>query len=156
MSQNSTEGLQFRNPVLKPFIILAGDWKTVGHHRLMPGTTLHGITSFSWLEGSAFLIMHTQMDEPEVPDSVSVIGSDDATGRLFMLYIDVRGVSRKFEVRFTGNVLEMWRDFPGFAQRCKCVLKDGGESMEGIWELCEDGVNWVRDMELRYTKVEGR
>ncbi len=153
MSQNSKQGLQLKNPMLEPFNILTGEWKTVGHHRLMPGTTFHGHTSFNWLEGGTFIVMHTQMDEPEVPDSASVIGSDDAAGRLYMLYYDVRGISRKFEVRFNGNVLEMWRDFPGFSQRCKCVVKDGGNSMEGIWELCEDGVNWVRDMELIYTKV---
>jgi hypothetical protein len=47
------------NPALKPFNALVGEWKTVGTHPGLPDTTLHGHTSFAWLEGGAFLIMHS-------------------------------------------------------------------------------------------------
>jgi hypothetical protein len=84
------------NPALKPFNALVGEWKTVGTHPGLPDTTLHGHTSFAWLEGGAFLIMHSEIDEPEIPSGIAIIGSDDATDEFFMLYFDERGVSRKY------------------------------------------------------------
>jgi hypothetical protein len=40
---------------------------------------------------------------------MAVIGSDDAAATYFMLYFDERGVSRKYDVTMTGNVLTWWR-----------------------------------------------
>jgi hypothetical protein len=38
--------------------------------------------------------MHSEIDEPEIPSGIAIIGSDDATDEFFMLYFDERGVSR--------------------------------------------------------------
>lgn len=83
------------NPALKPFEFLIGDWRTRGTHPMVPGKELLGRTSFAWHEGSAFfLIMRSEVHEPDFPDSVAIIGSDDTSGRFVMIYIDERGVSR--------------------------------------------------------------
>ena len=70
-----------------------------------------------------------------------------------MLYYDTRGVSRNFEVKFNDNVLEIERIFPGFSQRFKGIVKNNGNTIEGVWELCEDEVNWKSDLEITYTKI---
>ena len=49
------------NPALKAFGVLVGEWNTVGTHPLVPGTTFHGHASFEWIEGGAFLIMHSEI-----------------------------------------------------------------------------------------------
>src|SRR5262245_33421867 len=98
MAKNSKREASIPNPALKPFSVLIGNWNTTGTHPRIPNTSLHGRTSFDWLEGGAFLMMHSEIDEPGIPSSIAIFGSDDATEEYFMLYFDERGVSRKYEV----------------------------------------------------------
>ena len=70
------------NPARHPLSVLIGEWTTVGTHQLVPGTTFHGHTSFEWLEGGAFLMMHSEIDEPGIPSGIAIFGSDDALGRI--------------------------------------------------------------------------
>lgn len=76
------------NPLLQTLSILVGTWTTVGTHPLVPGKTFHGRTTFSWIEGGAFLAMRSQIDEPEIPNGIAIFGTDDATGECSMLYFD--------------------------------------------------------------------
>ena len=85
------------NPALKKLNFLVGEWKTVGTHPLVPDTIFHGHTSFDWLEGGAFLIMHSEIDEPQIPSGIAIFGSDDSNKEFYMLYFDERHVSRKYE-----------------------------------------------------------
>src|SRR5438034_9356528 len=85
MAEISQNEASIPNPALEPFAVLVGKWKTVGTHPLVPGTTFHGHTSFDWLEGGAFLVMHSEIDEPEIPSGIAIFGSDDAAGEYFML-----------------------------------------------------------------------
>lgn len=93
-----------QNPALKPFSVLVGNWETVGIHPLFPGITFHGHTSFDWLEGGAFLIMHSEINEPGIPSGIAIFGSDETSKEFFMLYFDERGVSRKLEVTLHDNI----------------------------------------------------
>ena len=140
------------NPALEPLGAFIGTWDTVGTHSMMPGTTLHGRTSFEWLEGGAFLVIHSEIDEPGIPTGIVIIGSDDAKAKLFMLYFDERGVSRVFEVSFRDNVLKWWRDAPGFSQRFTGTLNDDRNTIVGVSELSRDDSTWQRDLELTYTR----
>jgi hypothetical protein len=92
MIKNSKHEAAIPNPALKPFGILIGEWKTTGTHPYVPGTTFHGFTSFKWMEGGAFLIMHSEIDEEEIPSGIAIFGSDNSTGEYFMLYFDERKV----------------------------------------------------------------
>ena len=153
MAENSRHEAAIPNPALKPFSVLVGEWNTIGTHRLIPNTTLHGHTSFAWLEGGAFLIMHSEIEEPGIPSGIAVFGSDDVNGEYFMLYFDERGVSRKFEVTLRDNILKFWRNSPGFSQRFTGTFTDEGHTLIGVSELSEDDSTWKRDLELTYTRV---
>ncbi|HMC56385.1 MAG: hypothetical protein DMD35_19415 [Gemmatimonadetes bacterium] len=140
------------NPALEPLSVLVGRWTTVGTHPLVPGTTFHGRTSFDWLEGGAFLIMHSEVDEPQIPSAIAIFGSDDATGKCTMLYFDERGVSRHYEVSLRDNVLKWWRDAPEFSQRFTGTIAADGRTIVGRGELSRDGATWEGDLALTYTR----
>jgi hypothetical protein len=142
------------NPSLGSLSVLVGTWNTVGTHPLVPGTTFHGRTSFAWIEGGAFLIMHSQINEPEIPSGIAVFGSDDATGECSMLYFDERGVSRRYEVSIQNNVWKWWRNAPGFSQRFTGRIAADGRTIVSRGELSRDGARWEPDLELTYTRVD--
>jgi hypothetical protein len=71
------------NPALQALGFLIGSWRTEGTHPAMPDTTFHGRASFQWVEGGAFLIMHSEIDEAGIPSGVAIFGSDGGAGRLW-------------------------------------------------------------------------
>lgn len=142
------------NPALEPFRVLIGTWKTLGTHPMVPGKTFHGRTTFSWIEGGAFLIMRSEIDEPEIPSGIAVFGSDDAMGEYSMQYFDERGVSRKYDVGFQNNVLKWWRNDPKFSQRFETTIASDGRTMVSRGELSRDGGPWQPDLELTFTRSE--
>ena len=118
-----------QNPALKAFSVLVGEWQTVGSHPYLPDTTLHGRTSFTWIEGGAFLVMRSEIAEEKIPAGIAIFGSDDASGEFFMLYFDERKVSRKYQVSFQDNILNnsvacYLRVFPGvISKRCLLIIR---------------------------------
>ena len=154
MSKLVTNEAAKPNPSLGSLSVLVGTWNTVGTHPLVPGTTFHGRTSFAWIEGGAFLIMHSQIDEPAIPSGIAVFGSDDATGECSMLYFDERGVSRRYEVSLRDNVWKWWRNAPGFSQRFAGTIAADGRTIVSRGELSRDGARWEPDLELTYTRVD--
>ena len=154
MANNFAQNAAIPNRALQPFDVLIGEWKTIGSHPYLPNTTLHGRTSFNWIEGGAFLIMHSEIDEEGVPSGIAVFGSDDATGEYFMLYFDERNVSRKYEVSFADNVLKWWRNAPNFSQRYTWTIASDGQTIVGNGELSRDGSTWENDLELTFTRVD--
>lgn len=142
------------NPALQPFSILLGEWKTVGTHPHVPKVTFHGRARFEWFESGAFMIMRTEIDEPEIPSGLAIFGTDDATGECFMLYFDERTVSRKYEVALHDNVLRWWRTAPGFSQRYIATVSEDGRTIVGKGELSKDGTTWEGDLELTYSRVQ--
>jgi hypothetical protein len=154
MTPSSKHEASQPNPALKPLSVLIGEWTTAGTHGLVPGTTYHGRTSFAWLEGGAFLVMHSEIDEPEVPSGIAIFGSDDDLGEYFMLYFDERGVSRRYDVSLHDNILKWWRDAPGFSQRNTLTIAEDGMTIIGKGELSKDGGPWEKDLDLTYTHVK--
>ena len=153
MANNSFHEAAIPNPALTPFEILVGDWKTIGSHPYLAGIVLHGHTTFEWMEGGAFLIMHSEVDEKGIPSGIAVFGSDNATGEYFMLYFDERNVSRKYEVSFHNNILKWWRNAPGFSQRFTYSITDKGQTIIGKGELSKDGTSWENDLEQTFTRI---
>jgi hypothetical protein len=142
------------NPALALWSVLVGTWKTVGTHPLVPGKTFHGRTSFAWIEGGAFLIMRSQIEEPEIPSGIAILGTDDGTGECFMLYVDERGVSRRYETTFRDNEWRWWRDTPEFSQRFVGTVAADGRTIVSHGELSRDGAHWEPDLALTYTRTE--
>ena len=113
------------NPRLQALAALVGEWTTVGTHPLVPGKTFHGDAMVSWLESGAFLLFHSHIDEPEIPDGVAIFGTDNATpDASAMLYFDVRNVSREYRWTISGNVWTWSRDAPGFSQRIVLTIAE--------------------------------
>src|SRR5215217_7842893 len=127
------------NPALEPLRVLVGTWSTVGTHPLVPGTTFHGRTTFDWIAGGAFLIMHSQIDEEGIPSGIAVFGTDDTTKECSMLYFDERGVSRRYEVSVQDSLWKWWRNAPGFSQRFIGTITADGRTIIGRGEMSRDG-----------------
>jgi len=142
------------NPALKPFEVVIGEWKTTGSHPYLPDTVLHGRVSFEWLEGGAFLLLRSEIDEPRFPHGIEIFGSDDVEKKFFMLHFDERGVSRIYNVSMEGNQLKWWRDDPNFSQRITITIEDDGNKMISRGEMSRDGGAWEDDLELTYTRVK--
>lgn len=153
MIGNSEHEAAIPNPMLNPLNILIGDWKTMGTHPYFPDTIFHGHTSFKWIEGGAFLIMHSEIDEAGIPSGISIFGSDDALGEYFMLYFDERKVSRKCEVSFHNNILKWWRYTPDFSQRYTWTIANDGQTIIARGELSKDSTKWEKDLELTFTRI---
>ena len=142
------------NPALQLFNMFIGEWETVGTHPKLPDITLHGHTSFNWIEGGAFVIMHSKINEGKIPTSIAIFGSDNSKDEYFMLYFDERKVSRKCEVAFKDDVLKWWRSAPEFSQRYSYMFKDDNNTIIGKGEISKDGTTWEQDLNLIYTRVK--
>jgi hypothetical protein len=145
---------QIPNPALKQFSRLVGEWKTTGTHPLVPGKMLTGRSSFSWMEDGAFLMWHSEMDEPNFPAGIAIFGSDDSTGEFFMLYFDERKVSRKYDVSFEENILKWWRNVPGFSQRYSWTFTNYDNTITGKGELSKDDNTWESDLDQTFSRVK--
>ena len=142
------------NPALEPFGLLVGEWKTLGTHPKMPGITLHGRTSFQWIEGGAFLMMRSVIDEGKVPAGTAIFGSDNTKAEFYMLYFDERKVSRKCDVSFKDGVLKWWREGPEFSQRYTFTFVEKNNTIISRGEICEHGTTWQRDLDVTYTRIQ--
>ena len=142
------------NPALAPLGALVGTWSTIGTHPLVPGTTFHGRTTFSWIEGGAFLVMRSEIDEPQIPSGIAIFGTDDGTGACTVLYFDERDVSRRYEASFDEKSWRWWRDDPAFSQRLIATIAADGRTMRSHGEYTRDGTHWEPDLELTYTRID--
>jgi hypothetical protein len=134
---------------------LIGAWDTVGTHGMIPGTVLHGRTSFERLEPGGLVLIRSRIHEDVgIPEGVAVLGSDDELGTYSMVYYDSRGVSRIQSVSLDGGVLRWWRDAPSFSQRYSLTFAADRRTMIGKGELSHDASTWEQDLDLTYTRVE--
>jgi hypothetical protein len=141
------------NPALARLGRAVGTWTTIGTHPYLPGRTLHGWAPFEWIEGGAFLVMRTKMEDPEVPAGVAIFGTDDEQGGAFRLYFDERVVSRKYDVAVYEDGFSWSRNAPGFSQRFRITIGRDGRTMEGRGEMSRDGSSWEKDLDLSYARA---
>jgi hypothetical protein len=153
---------------LKPLERLVGTWSTEATHPAFPGVVVHGTVTVEWLEGERFLIHRARIDHPDFPDSISIIGfterdrihkaagSDPAAAakpQLSMHYYDSRGVFRVFDVSTADESWRIWRNAPSFSQRFTGTFVDGGDTILGRWQLCQDDGNWTDDLQITYRRA---
>ncbi len=113
-----------------------------------------GRATFEWHASGAHLVQRATIDHPEAPDSVSIFGCDAANGTYFQLYSDARGVCRVYEMSIGDGEWKLWREGEPFAQRFSATFSDDGNTIEGRWELAEDGTNYATDFDLVYRRVD--
>ena len=133
------------------FDVFVGEWTTEATHPAFPDTVVRGQVAFEWLEGEKFLIQRAGNDHPDFPDSVSVIGEVD--GRIAMYYFDSRGVHRVYEMAVADAVWKIWRDAPGFSQRCTGTFEEDGGAIIWRWQLSQDDSTWNDDLAISYRRV---
>jgi hypothetical protein len=155
MSQSSALGAAARipNPALAPLAFLIGEWRTVGSHPQVPGKTLDGRTSFAWHEAGAFLIMRSEVDEPQFPSGMAIVGSDDTAGSFAMTYFDERGVSRIFQVTVGDGTVSWRRDDPDFAQSVTITAEAGGDKLVSRGRMSKERGPWVDDLSQVFIRL---
>ena len=97
---------------------LIGEWAAVGQMEV-DGQAIH-ITGHTTIERlGEFVVLHTTVQPPEFPDSISIIGGGPEGEPAPMHYFDERGVQRLYlssvaDGRWTIQIAhETWRESPG-------------------------------------------
>lgn len=122
-------------------------------HPLAPSGIIRGRATFEWLGNRSFLIHRWEVEHPDFPDGIAVIGRDDSGEAWVMHYFDSRGVHRVYATSFRDDQWAIWRVSPGFSQRFTGVLSADGQTISGRWEKSEDGVAWEHDFDTMYRKA---
>jgi hypothetical protein len=136
------------NPALAALDRTVGTWTVTGSHPYLPGRTLRGIVTFERIEGGAFVRMHSKMEDAEIPEGVAIFGTDgDACT---MLYFDVRGVARRYEVALAADGFTWSRDATDLSQRFTVTI--AGDTMEGVGKM-KRGDGWEPDLQLSYART---
>jgi hypothetical protein len=109
------------------------------------------------MPGEQFLIQRWEVDHPDAPDGLAVIGAAD--DGYVQHYFDSRGVVRLYDMSFDGHTWTLTRraaDFSplDFAQRFTADLGDGGDTLTGRWEIAPEGEEWQLDFRLTCRRVD--
>ena len=112
-------------------------------------------TTFEWLSGRRFLIQRWEVEHPDAPDGIAVIGFDDDGTTLLQHYFDSRGVSRVYTMTFVDGIwtLERIASAPDFSQRFVGTFSENRDAISGCWEISHDGSTWTSDFRLDYTRI---
>jgi len=138
---------------------LIGSWSL---HVDLPGADIPEVparATFEWLFGRAFVLQTDTVEHPDAPDGHIVIAPDPARpGGFLQHYFDSRGVVRIYEMSFDGRewvLLRQKADFSPlhFAQRYVGRVSDDGDTIDGQWEIDEDGSGWRTDFRLTYHRM---
>lgn len=142
-----------RHPALERLSPLIGEWSM--HTSLGPAV---GRASFEWVLGGQYLLERTGVpDVPEAPDGLAIIGVD-SQGSYLQHYYDSRGVTRLYSMTFEDGSWTLLRDKPDFtpldfAQRYVGQLSPDGDTIDGRWEISDDGTAWRVDFTLTLRRL---
>ena len=99
-------------------------------------------------------MMRSEIDEPEIPSGIAIIGSDDAAGTFTMIYFDERDISRRYTVEVADGEVRWHRDEAGFAQRMVLTIAADGDRLDAQGTMAHDGGAWEHDLQLTYERTE--
>jgi hypothetical protein len=143
------------NPVARERLeALVGEWTMQAGPPDGPPWPGEARVTFEWLDGAPLLIERWQVEMPEAPDGVAVIGCDGKSGTYYQLYTDERDVQRIYAMSLGDGEWKLWRDGEPFSQRFTGSFSEDGNTIAGRWEIAEDGTTWRTDFELTYTRVK--
>lgn len=122
---------------------------------LDPGAAPRARTTFEWLSGRRFLVQRWEVEHPDAPDGIAIIGFDAEKATYLQHYFDSRGIARVYEMSFAGGVWTLQRlaPAPDFSQRFSGAFDDDGDRIVGRWERSATGADWQHDFDLTYTRV---
>ena len=111
-------------------------------------------TTFESVLGGAFLLQRSEIEMPEAPDALCLIGVAGEHFRQY--YFDSRGVVRTYAMTFDGTTWTLTREEPEITpqtwlQRYYGELR--GDRIDGRWEKTEPGESeFTLDFELSYMR----
>lgn len=158
--EEATDRTPGRKSILERLDRFVGEWKL--EVPLDGQMNWSGPVTFDWLEDGSFLVQRMEVgDLSDAPtgwienaphSTVWIIGLDDTSEQFTMLYADSRDVFRVYQMSLHDSVWEIWRDAPGFSQRFTGTFQDDGDTIDGRWEISDDGVEWEIDFDVTYTR----
>lgn len=136
--------------------VFVGEWRMTPKFELNPTDAPRALTTFDWLPGRLFLVQRWEVDHPEAPDGIAIIGFDPARKIFIQHYFDSRGVARIYDMTFADKVWTLQRlaPDPDFSQRFTGRFSEDDKTIVGCWEMSRDGSSWAQDFDLAYTRVE--
>lgn len=108
--------------------------------------------SFEWMADGRLMLERSEIEMPEAPNGICVIGCDAAKGTYTQLYTDDRNVCRVYEMSIGDGEWKLWREGGPFNQRFTGRFTDDGNTIEGRWEI-DEGDGWRTDFDLIYRRV---
>ncbi|HYY81368.1 MAG TPA: DUF1579 family protein [Actinomycetes bacterium] len=140
---------------LEPLDVFVGEWSLATSLAPNPADAPRARTTFEWLPGRRFLIQRWEVEHPDAPDGIAIIGFDADKATFLQHYFDSRGVARVYEMTFAGKVwtLQRFAAAPDFSQRFTGTFDDDNDTITGRWESSSDGSNWNHDFDLTYTRL---
>lgn len=138
---------------LKRLEPLVGEWTMEAVPPGGPPWPGEGRLKFEWMEGNRHLLERWEIDMPEAPNGIAVIGCDAANGTYTQVYTDDRNVCRIYEMTIGDGKWTLERTGEPFDQRFTGEIAADGKTITGRWELNE-GDGWKTDFDLTYTRVE--
>jgi len=137
--------------------VLVGEWSMMPSFARDPAAAPRASTTFEWLPGRRFLIQRWEVEHPDAPDGIAIIGFDPLAESLRQHYFDSRGVARVYEMTFAEKVWTLQRSAaaPDFSQRFTGTLDEHAGTILGKWEISNDGSDWRSDFGLTYTRLSG-
>jgi hypothetical protein len=138
---------------MKDLHVFAGEWELAAD---LPGAEhVRGHVLFEAM-GDA-LVQRTTMPAPGPPDSCCVVVAE-ADGNYTQHYFDSRGVARLYAMTFDGRMWTLERAKPDFSplsfhQRYAGCFSEDRRTIDGEWQVSDDGREWNRDFRLTYTRA---
>lgn len=134
--------------------IFVGEWNMSSSFVPDRANAPRASTTFEWLPGKQFLIQRWEVEHPDAPDGIAIIGFGAEKEALLQHYFDSRGTARVYQMTFANPVwtLQRFAAAPEFSQRFIGTFGDDN-TIAGRWEISSDGTNWNPDFTITYTRV---
>jgi len=137
---------------------LVGEWSLDPRFSFPVPDDVTGRVAFEWMKGGRFLIERWEVSLPEAPDGIAIIGANESGDGYRQHYFDSRGVARVYQMGFDAGTWTLSRTTPDlspldFSQRYTGRFSDEGDTIEGVWEISDDGTTWEKDFDLTYRRI---
>ena len=135
--------------------LFVGQWRMVAGFASNEADAPRAVTTFNWLSGRRFLIQQWEVDHPDAPDGIAIIGVASGDAPYVQHYFDSRGVSRTYDMEFADRTWALHRvgTSPDFSQRFFGNFSEDTNTIVGRWEICRGGSSWSHDFDLTYVRV---